>query len=126
MSNRSRNHSRNHSRNRPAKPAEQLLLAALILLTSALSLPGADAAQKPIRGQDQVDAPAVDEGLCVHNLFQSNMVLQRDKPTPIWGWAAAGEAVTVSFAGQTHRTKAKDDRSQNAIEDSRESPTPGS
>ncbi len=30
----------------------------------------------------------------------SNMVLQRDKPLPVWGWATPGEQVTVSFAGQ--------------------------
>ena len=29
------------------------------------------------------------------------MVLQRDKPAAVWGWAAPGEKVTVSFAGQT-------------------------
>ncbi|MFP6611657.1 MAG: malectin domain-containing carbohydrate-binding protein [Pirellulales bacterium] len=31
----------------------------------------------------------------------SNMVLQRDKPVPIWGTADAGEKVTVKFSGQT-------------------------
>ena len=30
-----------------------------------------------------------------------NMVLQRDVPAPIWGWADAGEAVTVSILDQT-------------------------
>ena len=29
---------------------------------------------------------------------------------PIWGWADAGEDVTVSFAGQTKTTKAGDDK----------------
>src|SRR5689334_11169701 len=33
-------------------------------------------------------------------IFQDNMVLQRDKPVPIWGWAAPGSAVEVAFAGQ--------------------------
>jgi sialate O-acetylesterase len=28
------------------------------------------------------------------------MVLQRDMTAPVWGWAKAGEKVTVSFAGQ--------------------------
>lgn len=31
----------------------------------------------------------------------SNMVLQREKPVPVWGWASAGEKVTVQFAGQS-------------------------
>ena len=39
--------------------------------------------------EDVIDVPAVGEGLCAHNLIQTNMVLQRDKPIGIWGWAAA-------------------------------------
>ncbi|MCF7837537.1 MAG: sialate O-acetylesterase [Candidatus Marinimicrobia bacterium] len=34
-------------------------------------------------------------------LFGSNMVLQRDAPVPVWGWAAPGAAVQVTFAGAT-------------------------
>lgn len=34
------------------------------------------------------------------------MVLQRDLPTPVWGSASPGEAVTVSFRGQTLSTQA--------------------
>jgi len=34
-------------------------------------------------------------------IIGSNMVLQSGKPVPIWGWADAGEKVTVSFGGQT-------------------------
>lgn len=41
----------------------------------------------------------------------SNMILQREKPVPIWGWASAGEQVTVTFAGQQHTTKAAADGS---------------
>ncbi len=33
-------------------------------------------------------------------VFQDNMVLQRELKNPVWGWADAGAAVTVSFAGQ--------------------------
>ncbi|MFM7241337.1 MAG: sialate O-acetylesterase [Opitutia bacterium] len=33
--------------------------------------------------------------------LSDHMVLQREKPVAIWGWADAGEAVTVSFGGQT-------------------------
>ena len=32
--------------------------------------------------------------------FTAHMVLQREMPVPVWGWADAGEQVTVSFAGQ--------------------------
>ena len=37
-----------------------------------------------------------------------NMVLQRNKPVPVWGTADRGEKVTVSFAGQTKTTVAGD------------------
>jgi sialate O-acetylesterase len=38
--------------------------------------------------------------------FGDNMVLQRDRPIPIWGWAKPGEKVTVSFDHQIKATKA--------------------
>ncbi len=60
--------------------------------------------------EDVIDVLAVGEGLCVHNLFQTNMVLQRDKPVSIWGWADPGEKVTVSFASQTQTATADKDR----------------
>jgi len=34
-------------------------------------------------------------------LFTDGAVLQRDKPVPVWGWAAPGQAVHVTFHGQT-------------------------
>ena len=40
------------------------------------------------------------------NIFGDNMVLQRDKPLAVWGWADKGEAVAVSFGGQTKTVKA--------------------
>ena len=33
-------------------------------------------------------------------VFSDHMVLQRDKPVPVWGWADPGERVRVEFAGQ--------------------------
>ena len=64
------------------------------------------------RGKDRIDTPAIGSGLCVHNLFQSNMVVQRDKPIPIRGWAAPGETITVSFGGNgKSATTAAADRS---------------
>ncbi|MDX1565004.1 MAG: hypothetical protein R3236_06335 [Phycisphaeraceae bacterium] len=62
------------------------------------------------RGRDVIEVPAVGEGLCVHNLFQSNMVLQRGKPVAVWGWADPGETVTVTFAGKTETATASKDR----------------
>jgi len=34
-------------------------------------------------------------------LFRDGAVLQRDEPVPVWGSAAAGESITVTFAGQS-------------------------
>lgn len=40
------------------------------------------------------------------DVLGSGMVLQRERPVPVWGRAEAGEAVTVRFAGQTKKTVA--------------------
>ncbi len=37
----------------------------------------------------------------VHPLFTDHMVLQREARTPIWGWSAPGDVVTLKIAGQT-------------------------
>jgi sialate O-acetylesterase len=39
-------------------------------------------------------------------ILGSGMVLQREMPVPVWGWADAGETVTVTVAGQEKATKA--------------------
>ncbi len=36
----------------------------------------------------------------VADVFSDNMVLQRDRPVPVWGWTQPGETVTVTFAGK--------------------------
>ena len=46
-------------------------------------------------------ADAIQADVRLPEIFDNNMVLQRDMPIPVWGWADAGEKVTVSFAGQT-------------------------
>ena len=55
-----------------------LLIASLMLITA-----GASAAEN--------------QALRVHNIFGSNMVIQRNKPIKIWGWAPAGQKVSVQF-----------------------------
>ena len=60
--------------------------------------------------EDVVDVQAIGEGFCVSNVFQSNMVLQRDKPISVWGWADASENVTVSIGGNEQTTTAAEDR----------------
>ena len=80
-------------------------------VAQARSSAAAAAPPKSMPKEDVIDIPAIGKGLCLHNLFQSNMVLQRDKPVAIWGWASPGEKVTVAFAGQTRTTTANQDRS---------------
>lgn len=63
------------------KTASRPLLAALTFTLAALTNLHAD-----------VRLPAI---------FSDHMVLQRDAVVPVWGWADAGEKVTVSIAGQT-------------------------
>ena len=42
-------------------------------------------------------------------VFGDQMVLQRDVPVPVWGWADPGEAVTVRFCGQATSANAAQD-----------------
>lgn len=48
----------------------------------------------------QIKLPAV---------LSDNMVLQRGMPVPVWGTAAKGERVTVTFGGQKHTARAGKD-----------------
>ena len=85
-------------------------IATLAGLTAALFAADAAADEKLERGKDRIDVPAMRPGLCLHNLFQSGMVVQRDKPIRVWGWADPGETVAVVFAGQTQSATAAADR----------------
>ena len=46
------------------------------------------------------------EQLRLAAVFGDNMVLQRDIKVPVWGWAPAGQQITVSIAGASAKTKA--------------------
>lgn len=41
-------------------------------------------------------------------LVGSHMVLQRGRPVPVWGWAAPGEQVSVTFRGKTYAASVPD------------------
>ncbi len=47
--------------------------------------------------------------LTLADIFSENMVLQRGKPIPLWGKAAPGKSITVSFAGKEYNTTATQD-----------------
>ncbi len=51
-----------------------------------------------ILGSSRVGA---EQQLKMPNIFGDKMVLQRDKPIRIWGWAGAESPVTVSFVGKS-------------------------
>ena len=50
-------------------------------------------------------ATSVSAEVKLPNVIGNDMVLQRDLPVPIWGWADKGEEVTVTFAGQSKTAK---------------------
>lgn len=43
---------------------------------------------------------AVHANVTMPNIFNSNMVLQREKDVPVWGWASPGEKVSLKFREQ--------------------------
>jgi sialate O-acetylesterase len=53
-----------------------------------------------------VASPLLHADVRLPAVIGSHMVLQRDQPLPIWGWAEKDEDVTVKFAGQTKTAKA--------------------
>ena len=63
------------------------LIARLGLVATLASL--------PVVGLAQETRP--ENELKLHAIFTSNMVLQRDKPVAIWGWAKPGSKVSVTF-----------------------------
>ena len=70
----------------------QRLLTSALCLAFALTAAAADSARPLL-------AP----------LFGEHMILPRDRPVLLWGWAEPGTKVTVSFAGQTKSAPAAPD-----------------
>ena len=53
--------------------------------------------------------PPASSPLTLPAIFSDHMVLQRDVKMPVWGEAAAGEAITVRFGTSTATTTADKD-----------------
>jgi sialate O-acetylesterase len=53
-----------------------------------------------------LDAISSAAELRLPSVFGSHMVLQREMPVPVWGWADASETIVVRFRDQTQTTKA--------------------
>ncbi|MGE0145125.1 MAG: hypothetical protein AB7I19_18115 [Planctomycetota bacterium] len=89
-------------------PLARALVAGIL---AVLVIAGAPATQNSLPKEDVIDVPAITDGLCVHNLFQSNMVVQRDRPIAIWGFAAPRETIVVSLGDESRTVTAAEDRS---------------
>ncbi len=55
-------------------------------------------------------APFLSADVTLPSVIGSHMVLQRDEPVPIWGWADAKEEITVEFNGHKAKATAGDDK----------------
>ena len=54
--------------------------------------------------------PAVRADVVLSSIISNGMVLQRGVKAPVWGWADAGEEVTVEFGGQVKKAMPGPDR----------------
>lgn len=62
-----------------------------------------------------MSAARVSAAVTLPRIFGDNMVIQRDMPVPVWGWADKGEEVTVSLGTQSRSAKAGDDGRWNVL-----------
>src|SRR5687768_6443211 len=49
---------------------------------------------------------SLDAAVKLPKIFSDNMVIQRDKPVKVWGWADKNSSLSLSFNGQNITTKA--------------------
>ncbi len=55
-----------------------------------------------------VPAPLLQAEVILPKVLASHMVIQRDLPVHLWGWANAGESVSATFRGETKSTTANE------------------
>ena len=65
--------------------------------------------RNPTAAESIATEKIVDQTLQFAPLFSDHMVLQRNKPIPIWGRGTAGADLTVTFAGQSRTTRVSAD-----------------
>ncbi|MEI7837634.1 MAG: hypothetical protein WCK05_14640 [Planctomycetota bacterium] len=85
-------------------------LAAAVWAMLALAAAGSEpaAARRVGHGAMAARLGAANVTLKLPNVIGDNMVLQRDVPLPIWGWAAPGQKVSVVLAGANAEAIADD------------------
>ncbi len=88
-----------------APPTNGIMKTPILCLLSVVLVGAPTAASGSTACPSPVDAP-----LKVHGIFRSNMVLQRDKPIKIWGWATTGGKVHVSLGALSAKATAKGER----------------
>src|SRR5215208_5602611 len=89
-----------HPRRPPAFLRSTLLSVLLRTLASGMaSLPATSSAQQP-SSQPSSQQPS-QSTLRLSRLIGDRMVIQRDAAVPVWGWAAPGDQVAVTFDGRT-------------------------
>jgi len=61
------------------------------------------------KGDKKMPVPAGDAAKTLHvaNIFSDNMVLQRDMPIRVWGWAKPGATVTITMTENATEARAK-------------------
>ena len=62
-----------------------------------------------------LEAGAASGEVRLANVFADHMVLQREQPVRVWGWADAGAKIAVRLAGQTAEVTADEDGAWEAV-----------
>ena len=87
------------NREEPPQKMQKIILRKAILTTTIAALLLGATACHHFRHVER------DPALRMAGIFTDHMVLQRDQPLPVWGWAAPGRAVTVEVGPHSARTR---------------------
>jgi hypothetical protein len=87
------------NREEPREKIQNIILRKAILTTTIGALLLGATAFRRLHGAEPQPAFRM---ACI---FTDHMVLQRDQPLPVWGWAAPGRPVTVEVGPHSARTR---------------------